>query len=197
MVMKKESILKNGIKLIIFIVMIILFIYFGTKDYEVKVTDNIKFSNEYKDISKNNIFVYAKEQEILDIFNNKSGIIFMGFSSNIWSHYYADYLNQIAILNGIDKIYYYDFKSDRELYNTTYASIVNKLVDYLEISDVGKRSINAPTIVIVKNGEIIYFDDEVTDIKGNVNPEDYFTDYKKNLLMANLDNAIKEYLRDE
>jgi hypothetical protein len=192
--MKKKKIIKNIFKFIAFIIMIILFIYFGTKDYEVNVTDNIKFSNEYKDITKNNIFVYAKEQEILDILNNKSGIIFMGFSSNIWSHYYADYLNQIAILNGIDKIYYYDFKSDRELYNSLYSSIVDKLVDYLEISDVGKRNINAPTIIIVKNGEIAYFNDEVTDIKGNIDPEDYFTDYKKNLFMANLDNAIKEYL---
>jgi hypothetical protein len=194
--MKKDKVIKNVFKLICFIVMIILFIYFGTKDYEVNITDNVKFANEYKDISKNNVFVYAKEQDILDILSN-NGIIFMGFSSNIWSHYYADYLNEIALINGIDKIYYYDFKSDRELYNTVYANIINKLVDYLEISDVGKRNINAPTIVIVKNGNIIYFDDEVTDIKGNVDPSEYFTDYRKNLFEANLDNAIKEYLRDE
>lgn len=174
-----------------------MFIYLGTKDYSVDIEDNVKFSNEYKDISKNNIYVYAKEHEVLEMLNGKSGIIFMGFSSNIWSHYYADYLNQVALTNGIDKIYYYDFKKDREMNNSTYLNIVKKLSDYLNVTDTGNSDLVAPTILIVKDGEIIYYDAEISTIKGNITPEEYFNDYKKNLLMANIDNAIKEYLGGE
>lgn len=190
--MKKKKLVKKIISLICLIVMTYLFIYFGSKDYVVKITDNVKFSNEYKDISKNNIFSYAKEHEILDLLNNGSGVIFMGFSSNIWSHYYADYLNEIAIINDIEKIHYYDFKKDRSIDNQTYINIVEKLSAYLTANDLGEMDISAPTIVIVKNGKIIYFDDEVNTIKGSVTPEEYFNDYKKNLFMASIDNALKE-----
>lgn len=191
--MKNKRIVKKITTLLLFVVMIILFIHFGTKEYNIKVKDNVKFSNEYKDISKNNIFVYAKEHEILDILNGKSGIIFMGFSSNIWSHYYADYLNEVAIINEIDKIYYYDFKKDRQMNNQTYLNIVNKLQDYLYSTDTGSFDVSAPTIIVVKDGKIIYFDDEVSRIKGNISPEEYFTDYKKNLFFANIDNSLKEF----
>lgn len=197
MIMKKKKLIKNIISFVLFIGMLIMFIYLGTKDYSIDIEDNVKFSNEYKDISKNNIYVYAKEHEVLELLNGKSGIIFMGFSSNIWSHYYADYLNQVAIANGIDKIYYYDFKKDRELNNSTYLNIVKKLTDYLNVTDTGNSDLVAPTILIAKEGNIIYYDAEISTIKGNITPEGYFNDYKKNLLMANIDNAIKEYLGGE
>lgn len=190
--MKKNKLIKKIISLICLVVMTYLFIYFGTQDYSVKITDNVKFSNEYKDIKKNNVFSYAKEHEILDILNNGSGVIFMGFPSNIWSHYYADYLNEMAIINDIEKVYYYDFKKDRSMDNQTYLNIVKKLSAYLTSDDLDNMDISAPTIAVVKDGNIIYFDDEVNTIKGSVTPEEYFTDYKKNLFMANIDNALKE-----
>lgn len=193
----KNKMIRKIISFFLFIVMLWLFIYLGTKDYSIAVTDNVTFANEYKDISKNNLFVYAKEYEILDILNGKSGIIFMGFPSNIWSHYYADYLNEICKLNAIDKIYYYDFKKDREINNREYLSIVNKLADYLYVSDTLNMDLFAPTILIVKNGEILYFDDSIRELKGKHTPEEYFTDYRKNMLMAAIDNALKEYLEGE
>lgn len=193
----KNKMIRKIISFFLFIVMLWLFIYLGTKDYSVTITDNVIFANEYKDISKSNLFVYAKEYEILDILNGKSGIIFMGFPSNIWSHYYADYLNEICKLNAIDKIYYYDFKKDREINNREYLSIVNKLADYLYVSDTLNMDLFAPTILIVKNGEILYFDDSIRELKGKQSPEEYFTDYRKNMLMAAIDNALKEYLEGE
>lgn len=196
-VMKSKKIIKNGISIVLFILMISFFIYFGTKDYSIQIEDNIKFSNEYKDISKNNLFTYAKEHEILDILNGKSGVIFMGFANNIWSHYYADYLNELAIANTIDRIYYYDFKKDRELNNATYLNIVEKLKEYLYTTDTGSMDVTAPTILIVKNGKILYYNAEVSLIAGNITPEDYFNDYRKNLLKANIDNALKLYKEED
>ncbi len=188
---------RNAIKLILFCIMIYLFAYLGTKEYQTDVVDNIRFANEYKDISKNNVFVYLNENKVLEILNGKSGILFMGFPSNIWSHYYAEYLNEVAINNHIEEIYYYDFRKDRNLNNNTYTNIVNKLKEYLTFDDIGNMDLSAPTIVIVKNGEILYFDDEITYIKGDIRPEDYFTDYRKNLVKTNFDLAIKSFKGSE
>lgn len=117
----------------------------------------------------------------------------MGFPSNIWSHYYAEYLNEIAINNDVKEVYYYNFYKDRHLNNNTYTLIVNKLKNYLFFDDVGNKDLTAPTIVIVKSGEIVYFDNELVHLKGEIKPEEYFTDSRKNLIKANFDLAIKVY----
>ena len=183
---------KNVLKLILFVVMLYLFIVLGTKDYNVKIADNIRFATEYKDISKNNIFKYVNENEALEILNNKTGILFLGFSSNIWSHYFADYVNEIAMLHEVKEIYYYDFYKDRQLNNKIYKNIVTKLDHYLLFSDTNQKVLNAPIIIILKNGEVIYFNNEISFLTGEIKPEDYFTDYRKNLIKMNLDKAILE-----
>ncbi len=187
---------RNLIKFVCFVVMLILFAYLGTKNYTVEVSDNIRFTNEYNDISKNNVFTYVNENEVLDILNGKSGIIFYCFSSNIWCHYYADYLNEMAMLNDVSTVYYYDFKRDRSLENSTYHSIVRKLKEYLVPNDQGKMDISAPTITMIKNGEILYFENEISTLKGEMTPEEYFTDIKKNVWKATIDLAIKEYVKE-
>lgn len=183
----------NIVKFIIFCIMIYLFAILGTKDYQTDVTDNIRFANEYKDISKNNVYVYANGNKILDVLNGKSGIVFMAFPSNIWSHYYAEILNEVALENQVKEIYYYNFSKDRGLNNQAYLSIVEKLKNYLTINDLGKKNLSAPTVVVVKNGEILYFDNEIKNIKGDMKPENYFTDYRKNFLKINFDTALKKY----
>lgn len=193
MVMKFFKNKRNIIKLFIFVGMVYLFAYLGTKDYKTNVSDNIRFSSEYKDITKNNVYVYANENKVLEVLNGKSGILFMGFPSNIWSHYYAEYLNEVALNCEIEEIYYYNFSKDRQMNNNVYNSIVLKLKEYLSFDDNGNMDLSAPTVVIVKNGEILYFDDEITHLKGEVSPEEYFTDSRKNLIKTNFDVAIKSF----
>lgn len=187
----------NLFKIFLFGIMIYLFIVLGTKNYKVEIPDNIRFANEYKDISKNNVYVYANENQVLEILNGKSGILFMGFPSNIWSHYYADYLNDVAINTGMQEIFYYNFSKDRHLNNNTYTLIVTKLKDYLSFDDLGKVDLKAPTIVVVKNGKILYFDSEISYLKGEIKPEDYFTDYRKNLWKVNMELAIQSLKGEE
>ncbi len=183
---------KSIVKLVLFVVMLYLFAYLGTKDYHTDIADNVRFATEYKDISKNNLYKYVNESEALELLNGKTGILFMGFSSNIWSHYYAEYLNEMASLHHVEEIYYYDFYKDRELNNKTYKSIVTKLSAYLPFSDTKEQKVSAPTIVIVKEGNVLYFNNEVGTLVGDVNPEDYFTDYRKNLIKMDIDRALLE-----
>lgn len=193
-VMKK---MKRVIQFFLFVVMLYFFIILGTKDFQTKITDNVRFSNDYKDISKNNVYQYIGEYEVLDLFKGKSGIVFFGFPANIWSHYYADYLNEVALWNGIDTIYYYNFKRDRSMNNKAYTYIVNYLKDYLVTEDIGTIDIKAPSVVILKDGKITYFNNEITFLKGMVTPEEYFTDEKKLQLKSSFDQAIKDYLKED
>ena len=117
----------------------------------------------------------------------------MGFPDNLWSGYYAELLNEIVMANDLKKIYYYNFKADREIKNNTYLAIVEKLKDYLYITDTNINNLYAPSIIIVKDGKVIYYDDEISRIRGNVSPEEYFTDYKRNLFMANISNALSDF----
>lgn len=180
-------------KIVFFGIMIWLFIYFGTKNYNLNIPDNVRFANEYKDISMNNIYVYKGKEEINNLLAKGSGIIFLGFPNNIWSHYYADYLNMVAMENGIEEIYYYNFYRDRSLNSDVYENIVKRLKNYLILNDVGRADLSAPSIVMVKDGSVIYYNDELQEIRGEIKPEEYFTDYKKNYLKAEFTNAIKLY----
>ncbi len=191
----KKNILKKTICFILFIIMGYLFIYFGTKNYTKEVADNIRFSQEFSDVSENNLYKYINADQILDLINNQEdAIILMGFSSNTWSHKYASILNDVALLRKINKLYYYDFKKDRGLNVKTYNNIVKYLDDYLYINDTSEKDLSAPTIVIIKNGKILYFNNDIKTIKGNITADEYFDDYHKNLLINELDLAIKNYL---
>lgn len=186
---------KRIIQGIIFILIIAGFIYIGTRDFSKKtVVDNEKFDTEYTNVSKDNVFVYATSQEIYGRLKNGSAVIFMGFPKNIWSGYYANILNEAAKEVGLKEILYYDFKEDRDNKNATYQSIVLRLNSYMWTLDDGTKNIYAPTMIIVKNGEVIAFDNETSINVGNISPSEYWTsirtDYKKNDIKA----KMQEYM---
>lgn len=189
--------MKRLIQFLLFVVMLYFFIILGTKDFQTKIADNVRFSNDYKDVTRNNLYKYIGENEVLDLFNGKSGVLFFGFPSNIWSHYYADYLNEVATSSGLDTIYYYNFKRDRSMNNSAYNNIVQKLKEYLIMDDVGNMDIKAPMIVMLKEGQVIYLNNDVAFLKGDIAPEDYFTEEKKKVFKQELLIAMQQFKKDD
>ena len=102
----------------------------------------------------------------------------MGFKENKWSFKIAEILNETVKESSIKEIYYYNFKKDRSNNNTYYENIVKKLRNYLPILDNEIVNIYAPTVLFVKNGELIGYDDETSIVKGNINIEDYWNEEK-------------------
>lgn len=187
--------LKRVIQGILFILIIGAFIFVGTRDFTKKEkVDNEKFDSEYSNVDKDNVFVYANIQDVYTKFKNGDVIIFMGFPSNKWSGYYASLLNTAAKETGIKEILYYDFKKDRESKNATYQSLVLRLNSYVYTIDTGRQDIYAPTLVIVKNGKVIYFDNETAIMKGNVNPEEYWSENKKLMQINKFKLMFNDYL---
>ena len=189
--------MKKIISGIIFVLLIGAFIFLGTRDYKKEtISDQELFSNEYQEIDENNVFTYVNASKVYSTLRNGTAIIFMGFNSNVWAGYYANIINDVAMDNGIEEVYYYNFLEDRNNKNATYESIVELLNKYVTVLDDGAKNIYSPTLVIVKEGKIIYFNDRTALTLGFENPKDYWTEDQIELERQELDFMIKQYLSD-
>ena len=179
---------------LLFVLIIIGFIYIGTRDFDTgEVVDNERFDEEYVNVSKDNVFKYASAVDVYASFQ-KDAIIFMGYPANIWSGYYANILNEAAKASGIKEILYYDFYLDRENKNATYQSVVLSLSNYLMTLDDGTQELYAPTLVIIKDGKVMALDNETAFTKGSIDPEEYCNDYRTGIKYNTFVTMFKEYL---
>ena len=190
--------IKSVLQGFLFVVIIFAFIFVGTRDFSTKViVDSDKFDSEYSNVDKDNVFVYATAPEVYTKFKNGSAIIFMGFPSNIWSGYYANIINQAAKETGIKEVLYYDFKEDRDQKNATYQSIVLRLANYAPILDTGVQNIYAPTLVVIKNGVILAYDNETAIMNSNISPELYWNEYNQGIKLNKFKTMFQNYLKTE
>ncbi len=161
------------------------------------ITDAVKIKEEYEmlnekindnnlkyptvTLSDDNPFVYRSESEIIDILNNKTGVIYFGFSSCPWCRSVLPILEDAAREVGLAQMFYLDIQNIRDVLeldendkvvtskegSNGYYQIVELLDEYLseysltnekgeEIST-GKKRLFAPTVVGVLNGEIVSF----------------------------------------
>lgn len=161
------------------------------------ITDAVKIKEEYEmlnekindnnlkyptvTLSDDNPFVYRSESEIIDILNNKTGVIYFGFSSCPWCRSVLPILEDAAREAGLAQVFYLDIQNIRDVLeldendkvvtskegSNGYYQIVELLDEYLskysltnekgeEIST-GKKRLFAPTVVGVLNGEIVSF----------------------------------------
>lgn len=140
-----------------------------------KMTDSEKFKKEYTEVSSDNVFVYRKIEDIISILENGTGIVYLGFPECPWCQAYVNYLNIEAKNKGVEKIYYFNIKEDREKNTREYQKIVSILKDYLPFSEEGKKRLYVPAVIAVKQGKIVGFDDETSlDTKGYKSPKEYW-----------------------
>lgn len=179
--------------IIAFMLLLGAFIYLGNQEYNIEkkqLTDAEKFNLEYPEVSTNNPFKYVDSSEALDILQNKTGYIFMGYSKDIWSQKFAKYLSEVANDKDIETIYYYDLLKDRSEMTKIFKSILEETKDYLVNTDGGDSYLFVPNLFVVKDGIIIYENDESALVKGDIKPDEYWTADKiiefKNTLYENL-----------
>lgn len=188
---KKVKYIILGVLLLLIASLVVYFVFIK-KDNN---TDNIKFSKEYTSVSKDNVFVYRSKDEIINILEHGTGIVYLGFPECPWCEAYVVLLNEIAKNEGIEKIYYYNIKEDRDDNTKFYQKVVSILNDYLDYDEEGKKRIFVPNITFVKEGKIIFNDNETSLISDKV-PSEYWTEEKKNLFNEKLRKNINELLDD-
>lgn len=180
--MKKKRIMILVSVIILFMIGVVSLVLFLRKDKKT-ASDMEKFSAEYHEVAKNNVFVYRNIDEIINILEKGTGIVYLGFPECKWCQRYTKYLNEVAIDMGISKIYYYNIREDRKLNTENYQKIVSILENYLQNDEEGNKCIYVPSVIALKKGEIVGFDDETAwDTKGFETPDEYWnTDEVKDL----------------
>lgn len=190
--MKKKKIMILVSVIILFMIGVVSLVLFLKKDKKT-VSDMEKFSAEYHEVAKNNVFVYRNIDEIINILEKGTGIVYLGFPECKWCQRYTKYLNEVAMDMGISKIYYYNIREDRKLNTENYQKIVSILENYLQNDEEGNKRIYVPSVIALKKGEIVGFDDETAwDTKGFETPDEYWNTDEVNDLKEKLEKMIAD-----
>lgn len=190
--MKKKRIMILVSVIILFMIGVVSLVLFLKKDKKT-VSDMEKFSAEYHEVAKNNVFVYRNIDEIINILEKGTGIVYLGFPECKWCQRYTKYLNEIAMDMGISKIYYYNIREDRKLNTENYQKIVSILENYLQNDEEGNKRIYVPSVIALKKGEIVGFDDETAwDTKGFETPDEYWNTDEVKELKEKLEKMIAD-----
>ena len=178
---------KKKIILIVFAFFVVMIaIFLKAKKVEENKTDGEKFKEEYEclnedhlsvSISKGNPIVYAEIEEIFDLLENKTGVIYFGFPECPWCRNAVPVLLEVAKEEGIDKVYYYNGYEDRDILSldennqiitkkegtenyTKLLQLLDEHLSYYEVSNgevtvtSSEKRLYFPTIVFVKEGKI-------------------------------------------
>ena len=181
-------------KLLLIIPLVLTFILVGCTKEE-KETDSEKFAKEYTTVTDDNYFVYRNIDEIIKILEHGTGVVYLGFPECPWCQAYVSMLNEVADIEGLEKIYYYNIYEDRKNNTDSYQKIVNIIGEHLQYDDEGNKRIYVPAIIVVSEGQIIGFDDETAyDTKGFEKPEEYWTEQEVSDLKQKLTTMINEVL---
>lgn len=170
--MKKKIVILIGVVLVIALG---IFGYLYTNKNKDTNTNGKKFAEEYGSVTEDNVFVYKSIDEIINILEHGTGVVYLGFPECPWCTAYVPYLNEVAKDNDVEKVYYYNILNDRKENNDNYQRLVAILKDHLRYDEEGNKRIYAPSVIAVKDGEIVGFDDETAaDTKGYKTPKEYW-----------------------
>ena len=179
-----------GAIFILLVVVAILVTVFIFKDDEV-LTDAVRFKEEYEElngkktedgdaylelnIDEDNKVQYVNTEEVLEILEDGTGIIYFGFPECPWCRNLVPVLLQVAEDNNYDNIYYSDCYDERDTRHLdeegnvvtdqegsdNYYKILDALHDYLSpyegLEDDNYKRLYFPTVVFVKEGAVVAF----------------------------------------
>lgn len=185
----------NLILITIFSIVGALIIY----NYFSKHTDNnekrIKANTDYNLVT-NSILYNKSIDEINQIINKGTGIIFLCIKENEWCNYYASYINDVVSSNEIKEISYLDIKQDRAYNTSGYRKLINSLNSYLLKDDENNLRVFVPALIVVKNGVIIGYDGETAALFQNIEQSDYWNSEKIDEFKNKINNFIVNYKED-
>ena len=194
---KNKKIFKNPLQMAIYCLLfsgiIFAFIYISKMDFNTKKDAKTELVEIFDKLDKENVFVYGNAVTVRNLVENGNGIVLFG-TNNEWVNYYISFVNKAAKEAGIKEIYYYDFIKNKVDNNGTYESIVNKLEEHVIRNDRGFTNIYAPTLLVMKNGKVLLFDDETSFMRAHEKPSDYWNGFKKMNKIESIKEIFMRYL---
>ncbi len=191
-----ESKTKNTIKKIIygilFIAMVVAFVYLSEK-YADNSNPKVFTINDYYPNIKTDKFEVIRGQKFASLIKNSKSIIFVGSGTSKYSEKYISLLEEILTNNDIDKIYYYDINNDKSQKNSNYYNIRELLNGYLITTDGSNNNLLAPSLYIIDNGKVKYYNIETVAMKNTDSLEDYWTTDEEKRFKEEVIDAIEKY----
>lgn len=189
---KLKNMIRKGIYAIIFIAMLAAFIYLGNKyasNSEIRVP---VITDYYKEMPKDNFEVISGGDFIKE-FKKGKHIILIGNSNSEYSKKYIEEVNKIIEELKIESISYYDIINDKAQANSNYYRIVELLDGYLTTTDTSVNNLLSPSLYIIDNGKVKYYNTETSAMKNTDTVEDYWTLQKEFNFKQELTEAINKY----
>lgn len=156
--------MKKYLKSILFLLFILIagFIFFYIY---ISNNDSNHFSKLYKDVPNDNVYKKISAKDAVDLIENKTGIIYIGYSLCPWCQQLVPLLNEVAKEDEVETIYYidnfYDMRPDKKD-NPENQREYNKLANLLGDEIVEMKSeesefniIRVPLVLFVKDGKIL------------------------------------------
>lgn len=156
-----------------------------TKD----LTDAEKFAAEFS-IEDKNPFKYASIDEVLEILQSGTGIIFFGDSDCEWCVENVNILNDSLMSQDIEKVYYYNPKSLMKDNPKKYKKLVKLLGNYLEKDNNNEKYLFLPDTYFVREGEVIAHNNDLATMSNTI---DSLTSKTKKTLKSKYVELIDEY----
>lgn len=181
-----------------------------------KIDDEKSYLSVNIDI-KNNI-KYSTFDEIIDVIKNKTGVIYLGFPECPWCRNVVPVLLEASKKTNTKDIYYLNIKNERDAYEVIdgklsykldenkkeikgskgYLKLLETLDEYLddykiesdgEIYETGEKRIYAPTVIFVRDGEILNL--HVSTVPSQKNPYKKLTDEEYNELLKIFEESMQ------
>ena len=149
--------------------------------------------NDYYSDIDNDVFEVVNGTKLINVIRNGKSIILIGSKTSAWSSYYIKLINEMIDVMSIDKVYYYDINNDKVLLNSNYYEILQLLDGYLLSTDNSTNNLFAPSLYIIENGRVLYYNVDTAVMKNTLNPSDYWTEENINSFNKEIEDAINKY----
>lgn len=170
--------------------------------YQYLKSDGEKFKAEYEalnnenvniNISKNNPIKYVTLDEVFDIIQNKTGVIYFGFPGCPWCRNMIPVLFEVAKNNNIDTIYYFNPRNVKKSDNDEYNKLKEILNEYLSEDENGQKVLYVPDVYFIKDGKIVGH--HLGTVDSQEDPTISLTEEEKNELL-DIFNELFEKIRN-
>jgi hypothetical protein len=189
---KTKGIIRKIIYLILIGFCIYGFIYIGNK-YTNNGEDKVPTIEDYYENTKYKHYEVVGGTELINLLRKGNNVIYIGNSSNKWSIKYIEEIDKIFKNYDIDKVYYYDIVNDKSQKNSNYYKIISLLEGYLVSNDSGDNNLLSPSLYIINDGEVLYYNIDTVMVKNNTEVSDYWTSDKESLFETELSHALLNY----
>ena len=189
---KTKNIIRKTIYGILFLAMIVAFVYLSEK-YADNEDDHVITINDYYQNINNSKYEIIRGSKLISLLQEGKSIIFIGSSTSEAAIKYIEELDPIIRKTGVDKIYYYDINNDKAQKNSNYYEIRELLKGSLITTDGSENNLLAPSLYIVDNGKVKYYNIETVAIKNTDKIEDYWTQEKESAFISEVTTAINKY----